>query len=56
MKAAFITGHGGNEVVQVGERPLPARAPGDVRVRLHAATLNRVDLYKRDSGAGITHQ
>jgi NADPH:quinone reductase-like Zn-dependent oxidoreductase len=56
MKAAFITGHGGNEVVQVGERPLPARAPGDVRVRLHAATLNRVDLYMRDSGAGITHR
>ncbi|MBS0403306.1 MAG: zinc-binding dehydrogenase, partial [Proteobacteria bacterium] len=25
-------------------------------VRLHAATLNRVDLYMRDSGAGITHR
>lgn len=23
MQAAFITGHGGNEVVQVGERPMP---------------------------------
>lgn len=56
MKAAFLTGHGGNEVVQVGERPLPTRAPGEVRVRLHAATLNRVDLYMRNSGAGITHQ
>ncbi|MFD1712005.1 zinc-binding dehydrogenase [Ottowia sp. GY511] len=55
MKAAYLTGHGGNEVVAVGERPLPQRAPGEVRVRLHAATLNRVDLYMRDSGAGITH-
>ena len=55
MKAAFLTGHGGNEVVAVGERPLPARAPGEVRVRLQAATLNRVDVYMRDSGAGITH-
>ena len=55
MKAAYLTGHGGNEVVAVGERPLPARAPGEVRVRLHAATLNRVDVYMRDSGAGITH-
>ena len=55
MKAAYLTGHGGNEVVAVGERPLPARAPGEVRVRLHAATLNRVDLYMRDSGQGITH-
>ena len=56
MKAAYLEGHGGNEVVRVGERPLPARGHGDVRLRLHAATLNRVDLYMRDSGAGITHR
>ncbi|WP_238446596.1 zinc-binding dehydrogenase [Azohydromonas australica] len=56
MKAAFITGHGGNEVVAIGERPLPTRAPGEVLVRVRAATLNRVDLYMRDSGAGITHR
>lgn len=56
MKAMFITGHGGNEVVAIGERPMPERRPGEVLVRLKAATLNRVDLYMRDSGAGITHQ
>ncbi|WP_027476045.1 zinc-binding dehydrogenase [Curvibacter gracilis] len=56
MKAAFITGHGGNEVVSVGERPLPPRGPGQVLVRLRAATLNQVDLYMRNSGAGIRHQ
>lgn len=56
MKAVFITGHGGNEVVAIGERPMPVRRPGEVLVRLKAATLNRVDLYMRDSGAGITHQ
>ncbi len=55
MKAAYLTGHGGNEVVAVGERPRPVRRPGDVLVRLRAATVNRVDLYMRDSGAGITH-
>ncbi|MFM7025088.1 MAG: zinc-binding dehydrogenase [Limnohabitans sp.] len=55
MKAVYLTGHGGNEVVTIGERPMPGRQPGEVRVRLHAATLNRVDLYMRDSGAGITH-
>lgn len=55
MQAAFITGHGGNEVVQIGERPMPERRAGEVRVRIKAATLNRVDLYMRDSGAGITH-
>ena len=55
MKAAWLDGHGGNEVVQVGERPQPVRAPGEVLVRMTAATVNRVDLYMRDSGAGITH-
>ena len=55
MKAVYLTGHGGNEVVAIGERPMPLRRAGEVLVRLHAATLNRVDLYMRDSGAGITH-
>lgn len=56
MQAVYFTGHGGNEVVAVGERPTPEPGPGEVRVRLNAATFNRVDLYMRDSGAGITHQ
>lgn len=55
MKAVILTGHGGNEVVAVAEHPRPVRRPGEVLVRLQAATLNRVDLYMRDSGAGITH-
>ena len=55
MKAVYLTGHGGNEVVSIGDRPMPERRTGEVLVRLHAATLNRVDLYMRDSGAGITH-
>lgn len=56
MQAAFITGHGGNDIVQVRAHHLPERAPGEVRVRMHAATLNQVDLYMRNSGAGITHR
>lgn len=55
QRAAFLTGHGGNEVVRVGTRPLPRRRRGEALVRIEAATLNRVDLYMRDSGAGITH-
>ncbi len=55
MKAVFITAHGGNEAVAIGERPQPERSRGEVLVRMKAATLNRVDLYMRDSGAGITH-
>ena len=56
MKAVYLSGHGGNEVVVVGQRPMPTRHRGDVLVRMQAATLNRVDLYMRDSGAGITHK
>ena len=56
MKAACITGHGGNEVVAVVDRARPLRQAGEVLVRVHAAPLNQVDLYMRNSGAGITHQ
>jgi NADPH:quinone reductase-like Zn-dependent oxidoreductase len=56
MQAAFITGHGGNEVVQVRTAKPPTRQSGEVLVRMQAATLNQVDLYMRNSGAGITHQ
>lgn len=31
MRAAFITGHGGNEVVQIGERPAPPRVAAPAR-------------------------
>lgn len=55
MKSIVITGHGGNEVVSLIEAPKPQRQPGHVLVRMEVATLNRVDLYMRDSGAGITH-
>ena len=56
MQAALITGHGGNEVVELRDTERPTRRPGEVLVRLHAATLNQVDLYMRNSGAGITHR
>ena len=46
----------GNEVVCIGERPRPDRQVGEVLVALRAATVNRADLYMRDSGAGITHR
>ena len=56
MESVFITGHGGNEVVSIAARPQPVRQPGQVLIRMKAATLNQVDLYMRNSGAGITHQ
>ena len=56
MKSVVITAHGGNEVVEVREGERPRRRPGEVLVRIHAGTLNQVDLYMRNSGAGITHE
>ncbi len=56
MLAARIHGHGGNEVLRLDELPVPPRKPGEVRVRMAAGGLNRVDLYMRDSGAGVTHR
>jgi NADPH:quinone reductase-like Zn-dependent oxidoreductase len=56
MLAARIHGHGGNEVVRLDQLPVPARQSGEVRIRMLAGGLNRVDLYMRDSGAGVTHR
>lgn len=56
MQAIYIDGHGGNEVVHVGERPTPVRQTGEVLIRMQASSLNQVDLYMRNSGSGITHR
>ncbi len=56
MRALELTGRtDGRGTVVLGERPDPTRAPGEVLVRIKAGSLNRVDLYMRDTGAGITH-
>ncbi len=56
MLAARIHGHGGNEVLRLEDLPIPERKPGELRIRMIAAGLNRVDLYMRNSGAGVTHR
>ena len=55
MKSVLITAHGGNENVAVRTIDPPVRSSGHALIRMHAATLNRVDIYMRNSGAGITH-
>jgi NADPH:quinone reductase-like Zn-dependent oxidoreductase len=52
MKALFFDKHGGNEVLQYGDRPEPQPGPGEVRVALSAAALNHLDLFVRN---GIPH-
>jgi NADPH2:quinone reductase len=47
MRAVIFEGEGGPEVIRIGLVPKPAVAPGQVRVRVHAAALNRADLMQR---------
>ncbi len=54
MKAAVIEARGRAGLV-LRDIPVPVRQPGEVLVRVHAGGLNRVDLYMRDNGVGITH-
>ena len=48
MKAIFFTRHGGNEVLEYGERPTPEPSAGEVRVAIRAAALNHLDIFVRN--------
>jgi NADPH:quinone reductase len=47
MHAVIYSGSGGTEVIAFGEVPKPEVRPGHIRVRVHAAGLNRADLIQR---------
>ena len=47
MRAVIYAGAGGPEVITIGEVPNPEVKPGHIRVRMHAAGLNRADLHQR---------
>jgi NADPH:quinone reductase-like Zn-dependent oxidoreductase len=51
MKAVLLTGHGGPEMLQLGEVPDPVAGPGEVIVDIHAASVNAAD-YKVRLGSG----
>jgi NADPH2:quinone reductase len=53
MKAVFFQKHGGNEVLEYGERPTPEAGAGEVRVSIRAAALNHLDLFVRDGLPGV---
>jgi NADPH:quinone reductase-like Zn-dependent oxidoreductase len=54
MKAAVITGHGDMDVVQViHDLPIPEPGPGEVRIAIKAAALNRLDLWVRLGWPGL---
>ena len=54
MQAAVLETRGPAGVF-LRDVPMPQRPEGGAIVRLLAASINRVDVYMRDSGAGITH-
>lgn len=47
-----LTGHGGPEKLQWGERPLPTPGTGQVLVRVTAAALNNTDVWTRTGAYG----
>jgi NADPH:quinone reductase len=47
MRAVIYEGAGGPEVITIGEVPNPEVRPEHIRVRVHAAGLNRADLIQR---------
>ncbi|GAB2861220.1 NADP-dependent oxidoreductase [Nocardioides pacificus] len=48
MKAIGANSYGGPEVLEVVELPDPQPGPGEVLVRVHAATVNPTDTYVRN--------
>lgn len=47
-RALVTTAHGGPEVVQLQQRAVPVPGPGQVRVRIHNAAFNHLDLWVRN--------
>jgi NADPH2:quinone reductase len=47
MRAIVYQGAGGPEVIAIGDVPKPEVRPEHIRVRVHAAGLNRADLLQR---------
>ncbi|MFC9502951.1 NADP-dependent oxidoreductase [Streptomyces sp. NPDC057002] len=52
MKAVGFTEFGGPEVLRILELPVPEAGPGEVRIRVHAATVNTVDTLQRGGPSG----
>jgi NADPH:quinone reductase-like Zn-dependent oxidoreductase len=53
MKAVLFHVHGGPEVLQYADFPDPEPAAGLALVKLHAAALNRMDLWVRNGWPGL---
>ncbi len=47
MRAIEITKPGGPEVLRLCQRPMPEPKAGELRIRVHAAGINRPDVFQR---------
>ncbi|MBB1077034.1 NAD(P)H-quinone oxidoreductase [Rhodoferax sp. 4810] len=47
MKVIDITGHGGTDVLRLGERPVPVPGEGALLIRVAASGVNRPDVLQR---------
>ena len=56
MKAVYIEGHGGPEVLTYGDRPDPVIEPHEVKIRVRASALNRLDIYTRAGTRGMRRE
>ena len=56
MQAVYIESHGGPEVLTLGNRPDPIVRPNEVKVRVRATSLNRLDLYTRQGDRGLQRE
>lgn len=52
MKAMFLTGHGGPDMLRLGEAKDPTPAPDEIVVDVHAASVNAADYKVRLGGQG----
>src|SRR5262245_30623853 len=55
MRAAYIERYGGDEVVQIGLRPVPEPGPTQVLIEVHAAAVNPRDFLLRSGRYVFRH-
>jgi NADPH:quinone reductase-like Zn-dependent oxidoreductase len=52
MRAMLLTGHGGPEMLRMGDAPDPTAGAGEIVVDVHAASINAADYKVRLGGHG----
>ncbi|WP_052947562.1 zinc-binding dehydrogenase [Aneurinibacillus tyrosinisolvens] len=55
MRAVVIREHGGPEVLQIEEVPVPVPGPGEVLIKVETTALNHLDIFAREGlkGPGV---